>query len=129
MPSSFNIVLSFTLVYSTYPPVSVSGTVYLLKKLFPEKFKIFVTFFKKFNLKIIPSKFAFVKSFLGAVSLYEIHLNIETLGFTVIMIYTLFFVTNASIFFSDIFNIFNNISLSTYRMFRYRFKNKNLPLR
>jgi len=57
-----------------------------LKKLFPEKIKFFVTFFKKINLKIIPSKFAFVKSFLGAVSLYEMHFYIETLGFTVIMI-------------------------------------------
>ena len=57
----------------------------LLKKAISWR-KILVTFFKKFNLKIIPSKFAFVKSFLGAVSLYEIHFNIETLGFTVIMI-------------------------------------------
>ena len=34
MPSSFNIVLSSALVYSTSPPVSVSGTVYTLE-LFP----------------------------------------------------------------------------------------------
>ena len=57
-----------------------------IKKAVSWRIKILVTFFKKFNLKIIPSKFAFVKSFLGAVSLYEIHLYIETLGFTVIMI-------------------------------------------
>ena len=78
-------------------------------------------FLKNLILKIIPSKFAFVKSFLGTVSIYEIHLNVETLEFTVIMIYSLFFVTNASIFISDIFNIFINISLTTYRTFRYRF--------
>jgi len=34
LPSSFNIVLSSALVYSTSPPVSVSGTVYMLA-LFP----------------------------------------------------------------------------------------------
>ena len=34
MPSSFNIVLSHALVYSTIPPVSVSGTV-LMMELFP----------------------------------------------------------------------------------------------
>ena len=34
LPSSFNIVLSSALVYSTSPPVSVSGTVYTLE-LFP----------------------------------------------------------------------------------------------
>ena len=34
LPSSFNIVLSSALVYSTSPPVSVSGTVYM-EELFP----------------------------------------------------------------------------------------------
>ena len=34
LPSSFNIVLSNALVFSTYPPVSVWGTVYMLE-LFP----------------------------------------------------------------------------------------------
>jgi len=38
------------------------------------------------------------------------------------MILSLFFVTNASIFYSDISNIFNNISSLMYRMFRYRLK-------
>ena len=34
LPSSFNVILSSALVYSTSPPVSVSGTVYMLE-LFP----------------------------------------------------------------------------------------------
>ena len=41
LPSSFNIVLSSALVYSTRPPVSVWGTVYMLV-LFPGSFQLHI---------------------------------------------------------------------------------------
>src|SRR6201991_3855836 len=65
LPSSFNIILSSALVYSTSPPVSVWGTVYKLE-LFPgspsqplqsnkqEQFTAFVTSSRLRNINLIP---------------------------------------------------------------------------
>ena len=52
LPSSFSIVLSSALVYSTYPPVSVSGTV-LMMELFPGTASLQTQSVK--NLQLIPS--------------------------------------------------------------------------
>ena len=86
LPSSFSIVLSSALVYSTCPPVSVSGTVYM-KVLFPGKYSlhnqsnkivqltIFVTSFRFRNVNLIPIDYAFQPHLRGRLTLRRLTLR------------------------------------------------------
>ena len=80
LPSSFNIVLSNALVCSTYPPVSVWGTVYMLE-LFPgtpylhfqsDKEKqslVFVTSSRPRNINLVPIGYGFRPRLRGRLTL------------------------------------------------------------
>ena len=80
LPSSFNIVLSSAFVYSTCPPVSVSGTVYTLE-LFPgtptlptqsnkcEQLPAFVTSNRFRNINLIPIDYGFRPRLRGRLTL------------------------------------------------------------
>jgi len=80
LPSSFNIVLSSALVYSTSPPVSVSGTVYKLE-LFPGppslhpqsdkriQYKRVVTSSRPRNINLVPIDYAFRPRLRGRLTL------------------------------------------------------------
>ena len=80
LPSSFNIVLSNALVCSTYPPVSVWGTVYMLE-LFPgtsplhfqsnKKIQtlIFVTTSRPRNINLVPIDYGFRPRLRGRLTL------------------------------------------------------------
>jgi len=80
LPSSFNIVLSSALVFSTCPPVSVWGTVYTVV-LFPgtpsqppqsnkrEQFTAFVTSTKFWNINQIPITYGFRPRLRGRLTL------------------------------------------------------------
>ena len=80
LPSSFNIVLSNALVCSTYPPVSVWGTVYMLE-LFPgtsylllqsnkEKQSLtFVTSSRPRNINLVPIDYGFRPRLRGRLTL------------------------------------------------------------
>ena len=80
LPSSFNIVLSSALVYSTSPPVSVWGTVYTLE-LFPgtptlptqsnkdEQLSEFVTSSRFRNINLIPIDYGFRPRLRGRLTL------------------------------------------------------------
>ena len=80
LPSSFNIVLSSALVYSTSPPVSVSGTVYTLE-LFPGpaslhgqsvkpiQFTQVVTSSRPTNINVVPIDYAFRPRLRGRLTL------------------------------------------------------------
>ena len=86
MPSSFNIVLSNALVFSTHPPVSVWGTVYTLE-LFPgtpylhfqsDKKKqslIFVTSSRPRNINLVPIDYGFRPRLRGRLTLRGITLR------------------------------------------------------
>ena len=86
MPSSFNIVLSNALVCSTYPPVSVWGTVYMLE-LFPgtppEHFQsnketqnlAFVTTSRPRNINLVPIGYGFRPRLRGRLTLRGITLR------------------------------------------------------
>ena len=86
MPSSFNIVLSNALVCSTYPPVSVWGTVYMLE-LFPgipplhfqsnKKIQnlIFVTTSRPRNINLVPIGYGFRPRLRGRLTLRGITLR------------------------------------------------------
>ena len=86
MPSSFNIVLSNALVCSTYPPVSVWGTVYMLE-LFPgtpplpfqsnkEKQTLaFVTTSRPRNINLVPIDYGFRPRLRGRLTLRGITLR------------------------------------------------------
>ena len=86
MPSSFNIVLSNALVCSTYPPVSVWGTVYMLE-LFPgipplhfqsnKKIQnlIFVTSSRPRNINLVPIGYGFRPRLRGRLTLRGITLR------------------------------------------------------
>ena len=80
MPSSFSIVLSSALVYSTSPPVSVSGTVYTVG-LFPgcpsspdqsskvERYTAIVTTTRPWNINQVPIDYAFRPRLRGRLTL------------------------------------------------------------
>ena len=80
MPSSFNIVLSSALVYSTCPPVSVWGTVYTLE-LFPgtptlltqsnkhEQLSVSVTSSRPRNINLVPIDYGFRPRLRGRLTL------------------------------------------------------------
>ena len=80
LPSSFNIVLSSALVYSTCPPVSVWGTVYTLE-LFPgtptlptqsnkhEQLSAFVTSSRPRNINLVPIDYGFRPRLRGRLTL------------------------------------------------------------
>ena len=81
LPSSFKIVLSSALVYSTHPPVSVYGTVYM-RRLFPGNFnpaslnpiiryKISTSslFLRFRNINLIPISYAFQPCLRGRLTL------------------------------------------------------------
>jgi hypothetical protein len=80
LPSSFDIVLSSALVYSTSPPVSVSGTVYLLE-LFPGRLwkpgqsdkprqrSTFVTSSRPGNINPVPIDYGFRPRLRGRLTL------------------------------------------------------------
>ena len=86
LPSSFNIVLSNALVCSTYPPVSVWGTVYMLE-LFPgipplhfqsnKKIQnlIFVTTSRPRNINLVPIGYGFRPRLRGRLTLRGITLR------------------------------------------------------
>ena len=86
MPSSFNIVLSNALVCSTYPPVSVWGTVYMLE-LFPGtsplhsqsnkkiQILIFVTTSRPRNINLVPIGYGFRPRLRGRLTLRGITLR------------------------------------------------------
>ena len=86
LPSSFNIVLSNALVCSTYPPVSVWGTVYMLE-LFPgipslhfqsiKKIQnwIFVTSSRPRNINLVPIGYGFRPRLRGRLTLRGITLR------------------------------------------------------
>ena len=80
LPSSFNIVLSSALVYSTCPPVSVWGTVYTLglfpgtPSLHPQSNKwvqhtVFVTSSRPRNINLVPIDYAFRPRLRGRLTL------------------------------------------------------------
>jgi len=87
LPSSFSIVLSSALVYSTCPPVSVWGTVYLMEELFPGshslhnqsnktvQFTAFVTLPRFRNINLIPIGYAFQPHLRGRLSLRRLALR------------------------------------------------------
>ena len=80
LPSSFSIVLSSALVYSTCPPVSVWGTVYTLE-LFPgtptlptqsnkhEQLSAFVTSSRPRNINLVPIDYGFRPRLRGRLTL------------------------------------------------------------
>ena len=80
LPSSFSIVLSSALVYSTSPPVSVSGTVYTLE-LFPGtpslhaqsskhvQLTVFVTSSRPRNINLVPIDYGFRPRLRGRLTL------------------------------------------------------------
>ena len=80
LPSSFNIVLSSALVYSTSPPVSVSGTVYTLE-LFPgpsspppqsnkrKRLTKVVTSSRPTNINVVPIDYGFRPRLRGRLTL------------------------------------------------------------
>ena len=86
MPSSFNIVLSNALVCSTYPPVSVWGTVYMLE-LFPGTSPLhfqsdkkiqnstFVTTSRPRNINLVPIDYGFRPRLRGRLTLRGITLR------------------------------------------------------
>lgn len=86
LPSSFSIVLSSALVYSTRPPVSVSGTVYK-EELFPgtsrqpsqsDKTELrsrSVTTSKLTNINVIPIDYAFPPRLRGRLTLLRLALS------------------------------------------------------
>ena len=86
LPSSFNVVLSSALVYSTSPPVSVSGTVYTVE-LFPgtawlpfqsdkeEQRTRSVTTTRLRNINLIPIDYAFQPRLRGRLTLLRLTLS------------------------------------------------------
>ncbi len=86
LPSSFSIVLSSALVYSTCPPVSVWGTVYT-RELFPGsrslhdqsnktiQFTNFVTSLRFRNINLIPIDYAFQPRLRGRLTLRRLTLR------------------------------------------------------
>ena len=92
LPSSFSRVLSSALVYSTSPPVSVSGTV-CTRELFPGtaslpsqssktgQFTQSVTSRRPTNINVVPIDYAFRPRLRGRLTLRRLTLRKETLGF------------------------------------------------
>ena len=86
LPSSFSIVLSSALVYSTCPPVSVWGTVYT-RELFPgshslhtqsnqhAQFTVSVTSLRFRNINLIPIDYAFQPRLRGRLTLLRLTLS------------------------------------------------------
>ena len=86
LPSSFNVVLSSALVYSTSPPVSVWGTVYT-EKLFPgtaslpgqsnkpEQHTRSVTISRCRNINLLPIVYAFLPRLRGRLTLRRLALR------------------------------------------------------
>ena len=86
LPSSFNVVLSSALVFSTGPPVSVSGTVYM-RELFPgtaslqnQSIKILqltqsVTSRRPTNINVVPISYAFRPRLRGRLTLLRLTLS------------------------------------------------------
>ena len=86
LPSSFNTILSSALVYSTSPPVSVSGTVYTLE-LFPGPSSLHdqsvktvqltkvVTSSRPTNINVVPIDYAFRPCLRGRLTLLRLTLS------------------------------------------------------
>ena len=86
LPSSFSIVLSSALVYSTSPPESVSGTVYTVE-LFPgtaplpiqsnknEQLVQSVTTTRPTNINVVPIDYAFLPRLRGRLTLLRLTLS------------------------------------------------------
>ena len=86
LPSSFNIVLSSALVFSTGPPVSVSGTDYTVE-LFPgtsskpsqsnkgKQFTRSVTTTRPTNINVVPIDYAFLPHLRGRLTLLRLTLS------------------------------------------------------
>ena len=129
MPSSFNIVLSSALVYSTYPPVSVSGTVlclsYFLDPLHCTSNPLRMYNLQKPSLQTgwgiltpFPSATPFSLA-LGTGSPCADYLYAGTLGFSATGFLTLFIVTHVSIRTSDTSRQPHGYPLQAYRTLRY----------
>ncbi len=129
LPSSFNAVLSSALVFSTSPPVSVSGTVYT-RELFPgtaskplqsnkeEQFTRSVTTRRPTNINVVPIDYAFRPRLRGRLTLLRLTLsrNPWTFGEGVL---TPFIVTHVSILTSDTSNSPHGSPSTAYRTLRY----------
>ena len=130
MPSSFNIVLSSALVYSTYPPVSVSGTVSRLSY-FLDPLHCIPNPFRKHNLRKpslqtgwgiltpFPSATPFSLA-LGTGSPCADYLYAGTLRFSATLFLTVFFVTHVNIRTSDTSRIPHGIPSQAYGTLRYQ---------
>ena len=129
LPSSFNIVLSSASVYSTYPPVSVSGTVlcqsYFLCPLHCTSNPLRMHNLRKPSLLagwgiLTPFPSATPLSLtLGTGSPCADYLYAGTLGFSATGFSTLFVVTHVSIRTSDTSRIPHGTPSQAYRTLRY----------
>jgi hypothetical protein len=130
LPSSFSIVLSSALVFSTIPPVSVWGTVYMWK-LFPgchsspfqsnkeEQVTATVTFHRPTNINVVPIDYAFRPRLRSRLTLFRLTLNRNPWNFGESVSHTLL-VTHVSILSSDTSSIAHATPSQAYRMLRYR---------
>ena len=129
LPSSFNIVLSSALVYSTYPPVSVSGTVSRLSY-FLDPLHCTSNPLRMYNLRkpSLQTGWGLLTPFpsttplslvLGTGSPCADYLYAGTLGFSATGSSTLFVVTHVSIRTSDTSRIPHDIPSQAYRTLRY----------
>jgi hypothetical protein len=130
LPSSFNIILSSALVYSTSPPVSVWGTVYgqgyflERKRMQDQTFKNLQKLFFRQHLPgagiltCFPSTTTFVLA-LGADSLCADYPCTETLGLSAEVFFTLLYVTHVSILTSDTSKRARALSSTAYGTLRY----------
>ena len=129
LPSSFSTVLPIVLVYSTSPPVSVSGTVYTWG-LFPgtpaqhnQSNKIIplpgsVTSHRHRNINLLPIDYAFRPRLRGRLTLGGLALPRNPWTFDESVSHTLL-ATHVSILTSDTSTIPHSIASSAYRTLRY----------
>ena len=101
LPSSFNIVLSNALVFSTYPPVSVWGTVYMLE-LFPGTPQLrlqsnketqtlaFVTTSRPRNINLVPIDYGFRPRLRGRLTLRGLTLRRKPVSYTHLTLPTIY---------------------------------------
>ena len=130
LPSSFNIVLSIALVYSTSPPVSVSGTVYALG-LFPgtpslptqsdkgKQLTAFVTSSRPRNINLVPIDYGFRPRLRGRLTLRGLALRRNPWTFGDSVSRTVL-ATHVSIFTSDTSRHSREHPSQAYGTLRYR---------
>ncbi len=130
LPSSFNIVLSSALVFSTGPPVSVSGTDYTVE-LFPgtsskpsqsnkgKQFTRSVTTTRPTNINVVPIDYAFLPHLRGRLTLLRLTLSRNPWSFGEESL-TPFIVTHVSIRTSDTSRGPHGSPFTAYGTLRYR---------